>query len=62
VTSHDAGQAVFASGFDSLRLYPGDSVIVPEKSVHPRTIREMMDWTQMVSQFAMGTAAVDVMR
>jgi protein involved in polysaccharide export with SLBB domain len=62
VTSRDAGQPVFASGFDRLRLYPGDSIIVPEKGVGPGAMREFLSWTQMFSQFALGAAAISVIK
>jgi protein involved in polysaccharide export with SLBB domain len=63
VTSRNSSQSVFASsGFDNLRLYPGDTIVVPEKSVQPRAMREFLAWTQMFSQLALGAAAIDVIK
>jgi protein involved in polysaccharide export with SLBB domain len=62
VTSHDAGKPLFASGFDNVRLYPGDTVVVPEKSLRPSAMREFLAWTQIFSQLALGAAAVDVIK
>ena len=63
VASRGEKQSVFASsGFDELRLYPGDTIVVPEKMVRPSSLRELMNWTQLMSQFSLSAAAVDVIR
>jgi polysaccharide export outer membrane protein len=46
----------------SLRLMPGDSVIVPEKLDKGTTIRGLKDWTQVLAQLALGAAAVNVLK
>jgi protein involved in polysaccharide export with SLBB domain len=48
--------------FDKLPLYPGDTLVVPEKGVRPTALRGLLDWTQIFSQLAIGAAAVDVLR
>lgn len=48
--------------FDRLPLYPGDTLVVPEKTVRPTALRGLLDWTQIFSQLAIGAAAVDVLR
>jgi hypothetical protein len=45
-----------------VRLYPGDTVVVPEKSLRPSAMREFLAWTQIFSQLALGAAAVDVIK
>jgi protein involved in polysaccharide export with SLBB domain len=62
VTGHGAGQSIFASGFDNIRLYPGDTIIVPEKNVSPGAMREFLSWTQVFSQLALGAAAINVIK
>lgn len=62
VTAHESTQPIFASGFESERIFPGDSIIVPEKMVRAGSMREFMNWSQMLSQFALSAAVVDVMR
>jgi polysaccharide export outer membrane protein len=62
VTSHDAGKPLFASGFDNLRLYPGDTIVVPEKRLRPGAMREFLAWSQLFSQLSLGAAAVDVIK
>jgi protein involved in polysaccharide export with SLBB domain len=46
----------------SMRLMPGDSVIVPEKLEKGNTIRALKDWTQIFAQLALGAAAVNVLK
>jgi len=62
VTSHDAGRPLFSTGFDGLRLYPGDSIIVPEKGLHASAMHEVLNWTQMFAQLAFGAAAISVLK
>jgi protein involved in polysaccharide export with SLBB domain len=62
VTVRYAGQSIFSSGFLSERLYPGDTIVVPEKNVGPGVMREFLSWTQVFSQLALGAAAIDVIK
>jgi protein involved in polysaccharide export with SLBB domain len=62
VTSHNVGQSIFSSGFNNVRLYPGDTVVVPEKNIGPGAMREFLSWSQMFSQLALGAAAIDVLK
>jgi len=62
VTGHGAGRSPFSSGIEESRLFPGDTVVVPEKNVRPGAMREFLTWTQLFSQLALGSAAVNVLR
>ena len=63
VVGRGKGQSIFSgSGFEKLRLYPGDTIVVPEKSVRPSMMRAWLDWTQMFSQIALGAAAVNAIK
>jgi protein involved in polysaccharide export with SLBB domain len=62
VTSHDAGQPVFASGYDRLRLYAGDTIVVPEKSLRPSALHEISAWAQLASGFALSSAAISAIK
>lgn len=54
VTPREAGQSIFASSsFDKLRLYPGDSIVVPEKNVRPSTLSQILGWSQFISGYSM---------
>jgi protein involved in polysaccharide export with SLBB domain len=62
VVSRDAAKGVWGNEFNNLRLNPGDTVVVPEKTFKPSAIRGLIDWTQVFSQLALGAAAVDVIK
>jgi len=62
VIGRHAGQSIFSSGFEDARLYPGDSVIVPEKHIKPGPLSAFMTWSQLFSQYALGAAAVNVVK
>jgi hypothetical protein len=60
VTPRDADQSFFASSsFDKLRLYPGDSIVVPEKSVHPSALSQILGWSQFISGYSMDALLVN---
>ena len=52
--------------FMSTRVYPGDSVFVPEvldkRSPYTVFIQGVKDWTQLFYQFGLGAAAVQTLR
>jgi protein involved in polysaccharide export with SLBB domain len=62
VTGHTAGMSIFSSGFEKTPLYPGDTLVVPEKNIGPGAMREFLAWSQMFSQLALGAAAIDVLK
>jgi protein involved in polysaccharide export with SLBB domain len=62
VTGRLTGQSIFSYRFENVRLYPGDSVIVPEKHIKPGSLSAFMAWSQMFSQYALGAAAVNVLK
>ena len=47
--------------FESLSLNPGDTVVIPDKTLRPTKLRNLMDWTQIFSQLALGAAAINVL-
>ncbi len=48
--------------FDAAAMYPGDTIVVPEKPVKASSLREVIDWSQVFSQFAIGAASIDVIK
>jgi protein involved in polysaccharide export with SLBB domain len=62
VTGHGAGKSLFSPGLQNVRLYPGDTIVVPEKNVGPGAVREFLSWTQVFSQLALSAAAIDVIK
>ncbi len=49
------------NSFTRLRLYPGDTIVVPEKTLRPSALRGALDWTQVFSQLALGSAAISTL-
>lgn len=56
------GTGLFKPGFETGRLNPGDSVVVPEQVFKGSFIRGLRDWTQVFSQLALGAAAINVLK
>ncbi|HEY8101581.1 MAG TPA: SLBB domain-containing protein [Burkholderiaceae bacterium] len=60
------GDGWFSSSIDSLPLMPGDTVVVPEKldkrSAMTQLISGLKDWSQIISQFGLGVAAIKVLK
>ncbi|WP_162601809.1 SLBB domain-containing protein [Occallatibacter savannae] len=62
VVGYDATKSAWRSDFDSLRIYPGDTIVIPEKTFRPSVLRGVMEWSQLFSQFALGAASISVIR
>ncbi len=63
VVHRESADSIFASStLDNVRLYPGDTIVVPEKIVRPSGIRELTEWTQIMSQLSLSAAALDVVK
>jgi protein involved in polysaccharide export with SLBB domain len=60
VISRDSSKGLWGNEFDNLRIYPGDTIVVPEKILRQSALYGFMNWSQMFSQFALGAAALDV--
>jgi hypothetical protein len=45
-------------GFNVTELYPGDTVLVPEKVKRVDVMREVKDLTTILYQIALGAAAI----
>jgi polysaccharide biosynthesis/export protein len=56
------GSSPFRRTFESTRLNPGDSIVMPERIFKPGFLRGLRDWTQVFSQMALGAAAINVLR
>ncbi len=61
VVSHDMGKGLWGNEFDKLRINPGDTIVVPEKTFKPSALLGFLDWSQMFSQLAMGAAVLTVL-
>jgi protein involved in polysaccharide export with SLBB domain len=62
VVARETRSRLFAANFDDLRIYPGDSIVVPTDPTRRTFARKLLDWSQVVSGFGLGAAAVNVLR
>ncbi len=62
VVSSDLGKGIWAEKFKDLRVYPGDTIVVPEKTYKPGTLRTVLAYSQLFSQLALGAAAIAVIQ
>jgi protein involved in polysaccharide export with SLBB domain len=48
--------------FNQQAIYPGDTIIVPEQLNKTTVLRGLTDWSAVFSQFALGAAAINILR
>ena len=60
VISKQYSSSIRGNNFDSLHLYPGDTVVVPLNLTKGNTIRLIVDIAQIVGQFGLAIAAANV--
>lgn len=62
VVSRNTSSGPWGSEFDGLHIYPGDTIVVPEKIYKPSPLYGILNWSQMFSQLALGAAALNVIQ
>jgi len=62
VVSRDTSSGPWGSEFNSLHIYPGDTIVVPEKIYKPSALYGILNWSQMFSQLALGAAALNTLQ
>ncbi|MGB8260548.1 MAG: SLBB domain-containing protein [Terracidiphilus sp.] len=50
------------SSFNNLAINPGDTIVVPEKTFRPAAMRNFIEWSQLFSQLALGSAAISILK
>jgi len=61
VISRGSVKSAWGNEFMSLRLNPGDTIVVPDKTIKPSALRGALDWTQLFAQLGIGIAAISVL-
>lgn len=56
-----SGAGFWRESFNDLKLNPGDTIVVPDKTLRPTALRGFIDWSQVFSQMALGAAAINVL-
>ncbi len=62
VLSDRTNSGVWSGGLSSIRMLPGDTIIVPARLNKGAFMLGLKDWTQIFSQFGLGAAAINVLR
>jgi len=63
VFNHDGSAEIWTDPFKRARLYPGDTIVVPEKNFSPNlNLKSFLEWTQMFSQLALGATTVSLLK
>jgi protein involved in polysaccharide export with SLBB domain len=62
VISRDSVKGPWGNTFKDMKLYAGDTIVVPDKTLRPTALRGLLDWTQIFSQLAIGAAAIEVLK
>ncbi|SEB84028.1 SLBB domain-containing protein [Terriglobus roseus] len=53
---------LWSNNFNALLVFPGDTIVVPEKPIKPTMLRNFLDYSQVLSQFGVGAAAITVLK
>ena len=61
VISRDSVKGAWGDEFLKIKLNPGDTIVVPDKTIKPTALRAFLDWTQLFSQMGIGIAAIRVL-
>lgn len=62
ILSKQSVKGLWNGGFASLRLMPGDAIVVPQRLNQGSVLKGLRDWSQVFSQFALGAAAIRVIQ
>ena len=62
VVSKDAAPGFWSGGFESMVLMPGDTVVVPEQLNPGSALRSFKDWSQILFNFGLAAAAINVLK
>jgi polysaccharide export outer membrane protein len=62
VVAREMRSRLFSSNFDSLRMYPGDTLVMPTNVSKTTLLRSLIDWSQVIANFGLGAAAINVLK
>ncbi len=61
VVSKTTTNGLWGNEFATLHVYPGDTIVVPEKTFKPSGLRTAIEFTQIFSQLAFGVLAFSIL-
>ena len=62
IYSRQRAKGVLSNHFDDASINPGDSIVVPEKLIKPSALRQLIDFSSVLSSFGLAAAAINVVR
>jgi protein involved in polysaccharide export with SLBB domain len=62
VYSRERADGMWKNSFDATQIDPGDTIVIPEQPIRPSFVRDFIDYSQIFSQFALGAAAISVIK
>ena len=62
VVSYESRKGLWSNEFYNLAVYPGDTIVFPEKTFKPSAMRGFLDWSQVFSQLAIGAATISLLQ
>ncbi len=62
IYSRERAQGIWTNTFSNARINPGDAIVIPEKLIKPTVLRELLDYSQILSSFGLAAAAINVVR
>lgn len=62
VYSRLRAKGVITNHFEESQIYPGDSIVIPEKPIAPSLTKRLLDYSQILSAFGLAVAAINVIQ
>ncbi len=62
IFSRERSKGVLSNSFDNARINPGDTIVIPEQLIKPTALKNILDYSQVLSSFGLAAAAINVVR
>jgi protein involved in polysaccharide export with SLBB domain len=62
IFSRQQAHGALSNNFESAQINPGDSIVIPEKLIKPPVLRDLVEYSQVLSSFGLAAAAINVIR
>jgi polysaccharide export outer membrane protein len=62
IFSRERAQGAFSNHFEDAAINPGDSIVIPEKLIKPTALKNLLDYSQVLSSFGLAAAAINVVQ
>ena len=62
VVPREGHESLLGKVFDANHLQPGDTIVVPQEALKTTFMKNMRDWSQVITGFGLGAAAINVLK